>query len=86
VLAENAQYGFSNLDHANPAPAVLRGANMYRANVSGADFTDVEMATVNMEYTNFSEATNVDIPAYKDHVRRNSDATRSVGMVDNRRL
>ena len=58
-----------DLGHVEFAHAVWSGSNRHRANVSDANFEGVEMATVNMEYANCSEAKNVDIPPYKDHVR-----------------
>ena len=69
ILAEHARFRFSDLGHVEFAHAVWSGSNRHRANVSDANFEGVEMATVNMEYANCSEAKNVDIPPYKDHVR-----------------
>jgi hypothetical protein len=37
--------------------------------VEGANFDGVELATVTMEYADFSKALNADIPSYKQHIR-----------------
>jgi uncharacterized protein YjbI with pentapeptide repeats len=42
---------------------------MRSANVRGANFEGVELATVTMDYANFSQALNAEIPSYKEHLR-----------------
>ena len=49
--------------------AVLGGAIMRRANVSNANFQGVELASVTMEFANFSKARNAVVPAYKKNLR-----------------
>jgi uncharacterized protein YjbI with pentapeptide repeats len=53
-----------NLSHANIGGTILRSAN-----VRGANFQGVELATVTMDFANFSQATNADIPSYKENLR-----------------
>jgi uncharacterized protein YjbI with pentapeptide repeats len=49
--------------------AVLGGAILRRADVTDADFRGVELASVTMEFANFSKAKNAVIPTYKKNVR-----------------
>jgi uncharacterized protein YjbI with pentapeptide repeats len=49
--------------------AVLGGAILRRADVTDADFTRVELASVTMEFANFSKAHNAAIPSYKKNLR-----------------
>jgi uncharacterized protein YjbI with pentapeptide repeats len=48
---------------------VLGGAILRGANVSGADFDGVELASVTMEFANFSKARNAKVPTYKKNLR-----------------
>jgi len=49
--------------------AVIGGAILRGANVTGADFRGVELASVTMEFANFSKALNASIPSYKKNLR-----------------
>ena len=69
MQVENADFRFANLSNADLSRAVMGGSNLRRANVKNTDFSGVELATVSMEYANFSEAKNADIPSYKMHLR-----------------
>ncbi|MES9938215.1 MAG: pentapeptide repeat-containing protein, partial [Sedimenticola sp.] len=49
--------------------AVMGGAILRRANVEGANFEGVELATVTMDFANFSKALNAKYPSYKTNLR-----------------
>jgi len=69
VAAEDANFRYANLTGADLSGAVLGGANLRRANVTDANFEGVELATVAMEFANFSKARNAQIPSYKANLR-----------------
>ncbi len=48
---------------------MLGGSILHRANVTDADFSAVELASVTMEFANFSKARNASIPPYKKNLR-----------------
>ena len=63
VLVNNGTYAL-------PATlTVSRGIILRSANVRGANFAGVELATVTMDFANFSQALNADIPSYKVNLR-----------------
>ncbi|MCP4406372.1 MAG: pentapeptide repeat-containing protein, partial [Gammaproteobacteria bacterium] len=59
----------ADLSDADLSNAVMGGAILRRAIVSNANFKDVELATVTMDYANFSKALNADVPSYKPNLR-----------------
>ena len=59
----------ANLSDADLSNAVLGGAILRRAIVTNTNFKDVELATVTMDYANFSQAKNADVPFYKPNLR-----------------
>jgi uncharacterized protein YjbI with pentapeptide repeats len=48
---------------------VLGGAILRRANVTNTNFAGVELASVTMEFANFSKARNAVVPPYKKNLR-----------------
>ncbi len=58
-----------NLTDADLSNAVLSGTIMRNANVTNANFEGVELATVTMDFSNFSQALNAEIPDYKRNLR-----------------
>ena len=59
----------ANLTSVDLSHAVLGGAILRRADVTDADFEGVELATVTMDFANFSKARNAKIPSYKTNLR-----------------
>ncbi|MEJ1357514.1 MAG: hypothetical protein RPU51_04990 [Candidatus Sedimenticola sp. (ex Thyasira tokunagai)] len=47
----------------------MGGAILRSANVAGCNFAGVELATVTMDFANFSQALNAEIPSYKENLR-----------------
>jgi uncharacterized protein YjbI with pentapeptide repeats len=58
-----------NLSGADLRRAVIGGAILRDANVADADFERVELASVTMDFANFSKARNAEIPPYKSNLR-----------------
>ena len=48
---------------------MIGGAILRRAKVTNANFQGVELATVTMDFANFSEARNAKYPSYKTNLR-----------------
>jgi len=69
IQGENVNFRHADLSGANLVDAVIGGSNLRDAIVTDADFNHVELASVGMEFANFSKAHNADIPSYKVNVR-----------------
>jgi uncharacterized protein YjbI with pentapeptide repeats len=69
VSAEDANFRHANLTDVDLSHAVLGGAILRRADVTNANFSGVELATVTMDFSNFSKAKNAKIPSYKSNLR-----------------
>ena len=69
MLAEHTNMRGANLTGADLSNAVLGGSILRRAIVTNANFQNVELATVTMDYANFSKALNADVPSYKTNLR-----------------
>ena len=69
ISAEDTNFKHADLRGADLSHAVMGGASLRSSNVAGTNFKGVELATVNMEFANFSQALNADIPSYKTNLR-----------------
>jgi uncharacterized protein YjbI with pentapeptide repeats len=69
IAAEECNMKKANLTDADLTDAVLSGTIMRNANVRNANFEGVELVSVTMDFANFSEALNADIPGFKQNLR-----------------
>ena len=67
--AQDTNFRNANLTGVDFTNAVLGGAILRRADVTDADFQGVELASVTMEFANFSKAKHAVIPSYKRNLR-----------------
>ena len=52
-----------------PSSFFFGGSSMRHAVLTNADFTGVELATVDLRFANVSQARNIDLPSFKQDVR-----------------
>jgi uncharacterized protein YjbI with pentapeptide repeats len=55
----------ADLSDADFSHCIMGGSILRNANVKGANFNRVKLTTVTVTHANFSEALNVDMPAFK---------------------
>jgi uncharacterized protein YjbI with pentapeptide repeats len=69
VSAEDANFKHADLTNVDLSEAVMGGAILRSAKVTNANFEGVELATVTMDFANFSAAKNAKYPSYKTNLR-----------------
>ena len=69
ISAEDCDMRHVNLSNADLSQAVLGGSVLRSANVQNANFAGVELASVTIDFANFSKALNVDMPSFKKNYR-----------------